>query len=154
MKHPGRRLTVTLEDLEKRIKALEDLEEIKTLHREYLFCISNLEIDKALECFSDNITADIAQYGLRKGKKEVGEFFREVIRENVFQSKDGHFTGQPVISVEGDGAKGHWMFYRFVPEPAPRRWVQGRYDCEYIKENGRWKFSLVKLTRPWPAFIK
>jgi hypothetical protein len=145
---------MTLEELEKRVRALEDAEAIKTLHREYLFSISNLEIDKALDCFAENIVTDIAQYGLRRGKTEVGKFFREVIRENVLQSKDGHFTGQPVIKVEGDKASGHWMFYRFVPEPSPKRWVQGRYDCEYVKENGRWKFSLVKLTRPWPAFFK
>ncbi len=145
---------MTLEELEKRVRALEDAEEIKTLHREYLFYISNLDIDKALECFAENIVTDIAQYGLRQGKTEVGKFFREVIRENVLQSKDGHFTGQPVIKAEGNKASGHWMFYRFVPEPSPRRWVQGRYDCEYVKENGRWKFSLVKLTRPWPAFFK
>ncbi len=145
---------MTLEELEKRVRALEDAEEIKTLHREYLFYISNLEIDKALDCFTEDIITDIAAYGIRRGKKEVGKFFHEVIRENVLQSRDGHFTGQPVISVEGDKAKGHWMFYRFVPEPSPKRWVQGRYDCEYKKENGRWKFSALKLTRPWPAFFE
>jgi hypothetical protein len=144
---------VTLEELSKRLKALEDAEAIKTLHREYLFYISNLEIEKALECFAKDIVTDIAQYGQRRGKAEVGKFFREVIRDNVFRSRDGHFTGQPVISVEGDRAKGHWMFYRFVPEPSPQRWVQGRYDCEYVKEDGRWKFSLLKMTRPWPDFF-
>ena len=142
-----------LEDLEKRVRALEDAEQIKTMHREYLFYISNLEIDKALDCFAEDIVADIADYGIKKGKKEVGKFFHEVIRNNVFQSQDGHFTGQPVVSVEGDRASGHWMFYRFIPEGA-RRFVQGRYDCEYIRENGSWKFSLIKMKRPWPAFFK
>jgi len=144
---------VTLEELEKRLRTLEFLEAIKALHREYLFCISDLEIEKALDCFSEDITTDIAQYGQIHGKEKVGKFFRETIRENVFQSQDGHYTGQPVISVEGDKATGHWMFYRFVPGPNPKRFVQGRYDCEYVKEDGQWKFSLVKLTRPWPAFI-
>jgi len=145
---------VTLEELEKRVRHLEDIEEIKELHREYLFCISNLEFDKALDCFSETIMVDIADYGMRKGKDVVSKFFKEVIYNNVLQSKDGHFTGQPVISVEGDRAKGHWMFYRFVPEPSPVRWVQGRYDCEYVKENGKWKFSVLKLARPWPEFFK
>jgi hypothetical protein len=145
---------VTLEELEERVRRLEDLDEIKELHREYLFFISNLDFDKALDCFSETIRVDIAQYGVRKGKEEVTQFFKGVIYKNVLQSKDGHFTGQPVISVEGDRAKGHWMFYRFVPEPSPVRWVQGRYDCEYVKENGKWKFSVLKLTRPWPEFFK
>lgn len=145
---------MTLEELEERVRRLEDLDEIKELHREYLFLISNLDFDKALDCFAETITVDIAQYGVRRGKEEVTRFFKEVIYKNVLQSKDGHFTGQPVISVEGNKAKGHWMFYRFVPEPSPVRWVQGRYDCEYVKENGKWKFSVLKLTRPWPEFFK
>jgi hypothetical protein len=145
---------VTLEELEKRVRHLEDIEEIKELHREYLFCISNLEFDKALDCFSETIMVDIAEYGVRKGKEGVVKFFKDVIYKNVLQSKDGHCTGQAVISVEGDRAKGHWMFYRFVPEPSQVRWVQGRYDCEYVKENGKWKFTVLKLTRPWPEFFK
>ena len=40
---------MSIEDLEKRIRALEDAEQIKTMHREYLFFISNLEMDKALD---------------------------------------------------------------------------------------------------------
>lgn len=144
---------MTYEELEKRLKTLENLEEIKTLHREYLFYISNLEFDKALDCFAESIEVNIANYGVRKGKEEVAKFFKEVIYNNVLKSKDAHFTGQPVVSMKGEGAEGHWMFYRFVPPPSERRWVQGRYDCEYIKENGKWKFSMLKLTRPWPAFF-
>jgi hypothetical protein len=144
---------VTLEELEKRVQVLEDIEAIKSLHREYLFYISNLEMDKALDCFASNIIVDIANYGIRKGKEETAKFFKDVIYNNVSRSKDAHFTGQAVIKVEGEKAKGHWMFYRLVPPPSPTRWVQGRYDCEYVKENGSWKFSLLKLTRPWPVFF-
>jgi ketosteroid isomerase-like protein len=144
---------MTLEELEKRVRELEDRDAIKEMHREYLFYISNLEMDHALDCFSDDIIVEVAHYGIRKGKEEVSRFFKEVINKNVAGSKDGHFTGQPVISVDGDRAKGHWMFYRFVPGPSPTRWIQGRYDCEYVRVDGEWKFSLLKLTRPWPTFF-
>ena len=144
---------MTLEELEKRIQVLEDTEAIKSLHREYLFHISNLEMDKALDCFADSIVVEIANYGVKKGKTETSRFFMDVIYNNVSRSKDAHFTGQAVIHVEGQKASGHWMFYRLVPAPSATRWVQGRYDCEYVKENGRWKFSLLRLTRPWPAFL-
>jgi ketosteroid isomerase-like protein len=145
---------MTLEGIEKRVRALEDAEEIKTMHREYLFYIQNLDIDKALDCFAETIVTDVANYGIFKGKKDVGKFFREIVRNNVLQSKDGHFTGQPVVSVEGDKAKGHWMFYRFLAGSSQKQWIQGRYDCEYVKENGEWKFSLLKMKRPWPEFLK
>ncbi len=146
---------MTLEELEKKVLQLEDAEAIKSLHREYLFLISNLEFDEALDCFADDITVKIADNPVYQGKDLVVKFFKEVIYYNVFESKDAHFTCQPVIFIEGDKAKGHWMFYRLIPETSPilQRWVQGRYDCEYIKENGKWRFSLVKLTRPWPEFF-
>ena len=99
-----------LEELEKRVRELEDKESIREMHREYLFYISNLEFDEALDCFAESIVVDIANYGVRSGKAAVTEFFREVIYQNVQQSGDAHFTGQAVISVEGDTAKGHWIF--------------------------------------------
>lgn len=146
---------MTLEELEKRVRELEDKDAVKDLHREYLFHISNLEFDEALNCFSETISVEIADYGIYKGKDQVSRFFKDVIYHNVLKSKDGHFTGQPVINIQGDDrAKGHWMFYRFIPEPSQARWAQGRYDCEYVKEGGKWKFSMLKLTRPWPGFFR
>ena len=142
-----------VEKLEKKVRELEDLEEIKMMHREYLFYISNLEFDKALDCFTDDIVTDVANYGIQKGKAEVTKFFKEVIYKNVASSKDAHFTGQAVIELDGDKAKGHWMFYRFLASPKTQCWVQGRYDCEYAKENGKCKFSLLKMKRPWPSFF-
>jgi hypothetical protein len=126
---------MTLEEMEKRLQRLEDKDEIKDLHREYLFYISNLDFDRALDCFTEDIEVEIAAYGKRKGKAEIDKFFRDVIYQNVLQSKDGHFTGQPVVTVEGEKGEGHWMFYRFVQTPVG--WVQGRYDCEYVKKDGK-----------------
>jgi len=151
-----------IEDLEKKIAALEkkvteldDIENIKILHRDYLFYISNLEFEKALNCFADCIEADVADYGIVKGIGPVTQFFNSTIKNNVSSSKDAHFTGQAVIKVKGNTASGHWMFYRLLANPsASPGWVQGRYDCEYVKVNGEWKFSLLKMKRPWPEFFK
>ncbi|HSW58675.1 MAG TPA: nuclear transport factor 2 family protein [Dehalococcoidales bacterium] len=152
---------MSIEDLESRITALEkkvleleDIEKIKILHREYLYFISNLQFDEALDCFTDNIVADVADYGIRRGKTEVTRFFNETIYNNVAVSRDAHFTGQAVITLDGNTARGHWMFYRLLAKPTVPGWVQGRYDCEYTKVSGEWKFSLIKMKRPWPEFFK
>ena len=79
--------TMTIEELERRVRMLEDMEEIKELHREYLFWISGLEIEKALDCFANDIEVEVANYGIRKGKDEVGRFFREIIGPNVLRQR-------------------------------------------------------------------
>ena len=139
--------------LEKKVRELDDIESIKKLHRDYLFYISNLEMDKALECFAEDIETEVADYGIQKGKKEVTNFFKERIAHNVASSNDAHFTGQAVVNVDGDTASGHWMFYRLLAHPKTQGWVQGRYDCDYVRENGAWKFKVLKMQRPWPAFF-
>ena len=135
-----------LEESEKRLKALEDLEEIKKLHREYISCLDYLEFDKALEMFTENATAEIRQSGPHKGIKAVTDLYHEMARVRGKSRDDGHFVGEPVISVEGNKAKGHWTVYILFSKPSVQ-WVQGRNDCEYIKENGKWKFSSLKFTR-------
>ena len=46
---------MTLDELEKRVRELEDRDAIKEMHREYLFFISNLEIDNALDYLGDQV---------------------------------------------------------------------------------------------------
>ena len=32
-------------------------------------------------------------------------------------------------------------------------WRQEECIKEYAKENGKWKFSVLKMRRPWPEFL-
>jgi hypothetical protein len=149
---------VTLEELEKRVKALEglgeklkrleDTEAIKQLHLNYVYFLCNLQWDDMLECFAENATLELPEQPALKGKKAIGDVFRNVL-DKMIKPTDGHFAGQPVITVDGDRAKGHWILYLFFAEPEVK-WAQGRQDCEYVRINGKWKFSSVKFTLPWP----
>ena len=136
---------MTLEEMEKRLRALEDLEEIKKLHRKYISYLDNLQFEKALDLFSENATAEVRDSGVRKGKKEIAEIYLGVLAKRTTR-KDGHLVGQPDITVEGATAQGHWIVYILFSEPSVQ-WVQGRNDCEYVKEDGKWKFSKLKFTR-------
>jgi len=148
-----RRFDMTLENLEKRVRALEDIEEIKKLHRDYIFWLDDKEFEKMIDCFAEDATEEIGKTGIHKGKEEIAKVFREVIAQQP-SAKGGHILVQPVISVEEDKAKGYWTMYRFdifsTPAGQLVKWEQGRYDCEYIKENGKWKFTSLKYTFPWP----
>lgn len=140
---------MTLEGLEKRVKVLEDIEAIKKLHINYVYLLCNLQWDDMLECFAEDATMELLDQGVSKGKKEISGVFHNVLAKMI-KRNDGHFVGQPVISVKGDRAKGHWILYLFFAEPEVK-WLQGRQDCEYVRVNGEWKFSSVKFTAPWPG---
>lgn len=105
-------------------------------------------------CFAENATAQITTPQVHKGKAEIAKHFREFIATRGVP-KGGHILVQPVVTVEGDTAKGHWTMYRLFYDfdasaGATVRWTQGRYDCKYIKESGEWKFSSMKYVFPWP----
>jgi hypothetical protein len=137
------------EELEKRIRVLEDIEAIKQLHTDYVYMLCDLQWDRMLDCFAEGATMELLDQGVAKGKKEIGAVFRNVLAERVTR-QDGHFVGQPIINVNGDKAEGHWILYLFFAEPEVR-WLQGRQDCRYVRVDGEWKFSKVKFTAPWPG---
>jgi hypothetical protein len=136
---------MNLEELEKRVMALEDLEEIKILQRQYMACLDNIQFDKVLDFFTEDAEVEVRNSGLQKGKKNFSKIYLETLAERT-ERHDGHLVGQPVITVDGNKAKGHWTVYMFFSVPTIE-WVQGRNDCGCVKENGKWKFSKLKFTR-------
>jgi hypothetical protein len=133
-----------LKELEKRVMILEDIEEIKKLHRRYVFSLCNRQWDDLLDCFAEDGIAKISQHGIRKGKKEVKELVYNCF--DKLAKTPLHLLCQPVISVEGDRAKGHWLLCLISYGPK-MKWGEGRYDNEYVKVDGKWKFSLVDFHR-------
>jgi hypothetical protein len=134
-----------LEELEKRVKAIEDLEEIKQMHREYMSCLDNIEFSKALDFFTEDAEVEVRNSGVMKGRKNYSKIYLGTLAQRR-ERHDGHLVGQPVITVDGDTARGHWIVYMLFSVPAIE-WIQGRHDCEYVKENGKWKFSKLKFAR-------
>lgn len=138
---------MSLEDLEKRIQAIEDLEEIKKLHQDYINLMDNLQYEEVLELFTEDGTAEIRNSGVKKGKKELSEVYIGVLAKKRGTTRyEGHLAVEPDISVEGNTARGKWIIYMLFSRPAIQ-WVQGRNDVEYRKENGKWKISKLKFTR-------
>jgi ketosteroid isomerase-like protein len=143
------------EELEKRLRAIEDIEEIKNLHHEYIFWVNNCQVDEILQLFTEDGTADFGELGIFRGKTEITKIFRRVIPQVPLKKpRDGHFVTQPVLSVDGDKAKGHWLLYIMIADPETGqalRWIQGRQNMEYVKENGKWRFKSLQFIHTWPT---
>ncbi|MFC1532676.1 nuclear transport factor 2 family protein [Thermodesulfobacteriota bacterium] len=147
-----------LEELEKNVKTLEDINEIENMHREFIFWLNNKQWDEMSDCFAEKAVTEMdIQGGLNGEEKNAKIFIEDFARDD--RSNIRQLVTQPVINVEGDRAKGYWILYSFFLIPTPPqeaqaheivKWVQGRYDCEYVREDGNWKFSYLKCTSPWP----
>jgi hypothetical protein len=138
---------MSIEDLEKRIQALEDAEAIKKLHQKYIDLMDNLRYEEVLDLFTDDASVEIRNLGVKKGRKELREIYVDVLaKKRGTERFDGHMAVQPDISVNGDTAKGTWLIYMVFSKPSIQ-WVQGRNDCEYKNISGEWKISKLKFTR-------
>jgi ketosteroid isomerase-like protein len=138
---------MSLEELEKRIQAIEDLENIKKLHQNYINLMDNLRYKEVLDLFTEDATVEIRNYGVKRGRKEMSEVYIGILAKNRGTSRyEGHMAIEPDITVDGNTAKGTWIIYMLFSKPAIQ-WVQGRNECEYRKEDGKWKISKLKFTR-------
>ena len=136
---------MNLEELEKRVQAIEDVEAIKKLHQKYMNLMDNLHYKEVLELFTEDATAEIRNSGVKRGRKGLSEIYLGI--GSLKKSRDvAHMAIQPDITVNADNAVGTWLIYMFFFSPTVE-WVQGRNDVEYRKENGIWKISKLKFTR-------
>lgn len=137
---------MNIEELEKRIIAIEDLEKIKQLQYRYLNSLNNIAWDQVLDCFTENAIVEIGKFGRQEGKAKFRSIFEiELPKKHV--GKEGNFELHPIISVDVDRARGTWLMYVLHANPdtwEPEPWTQGLYDMEYVKENGQWKISHLK----------
>jgi len=145
---------MTLEEYKMRLRRLEDIQEIKDLHHDYVFWINNCEWDKVIDCFTEDCSVNIGKHGLRKGKDALQKLFKvDIHNNNQGKGRDGHFVTQPVIAVDEDKASGYWLMYIMISDPQTGnalRWSHGRHDVEYARVNGRWKIRSIVFTSPWP----
>jgi hypothetical protein len=151
---------MTPEELEKNVKTLEDITEIQNMHRDFSFWLNSgqKECEDVIDYFAQNATMEVEGLGVKKGKKEIAQFLKELAAKGTLPA-GRHMLMQPIIDVNGDKASGYWnmIYFTDVPTTPPpvRRvtdWVQGKYDCEYVREGGKWKFSSLRLTCPWPGW--
>jgi hypothetical protein len=141
------------QDLEARIRRIEDIEAITKLQRMYGYYLHTYQQDKVIDMFSDNTESiQVADRGLFLGKEGVRKFFGEALRGSRKRPRQPGdmeipLQLQAVIDVDKDGktAKGRWHALIMGAKPVKgvqrQTWAHGIYENEYVKENGEWKFK-------------
>lgn len=139
-----------LEEMGKRIRISEDIEQIKQLHARFVDAHVFGDSEGEAACFAENGILSLGEMQL-KGKAEISKFgqkpkppegkpVRPVLTE-------GGFVVHPQIKVDGDKATGHWVNYNLFSYADTKQilfWMQALEDAEYIRENQEWKISYMK----------
>ena len=141
---------MSLEDLERGIKVLEDIKRLKGRYCAYRN--DNYDADALADLFTEDAVWDGGIRGRNDGREEIRRFFQRAPQRLPFAI---HMVTNSIIEVDGDTAKGTW--YLFQPctfaEGDRAVWGAARYDEDYVRVNGNWKFQHLKLTsRFWTPF--
>ncbi len=134
---------MTMEEMEKRLKVVEDIEQIKQLHNRYVNALTFIDWDTIIDCFVKDGSLDVEFGGFIEGKPAIATFFKEMLSQ-IHIGKEGIFAVHPLITVDGDKGTGNWLMYIMYADHRTwqsRYWLQGIYDAQFVRVNGEWKFK-------------
>ena len=133
-------------DLEARVRRLEDVEAIRQLKARYCrLCDDGYDADRLADLFTEDAVWDGGALGKAEGRERIRRFFQRTPQVMPFAV---HMVMNPIIDVAGDGATGTWYLLQaasYAPEGVAL-WGSARYDEEYVRVGGEWKFKRLRLT--------
>jgi len=135
-----------LDELETRVRALEDTDAIRNLKARYAeLCDDNYNPDGIAALFVEDAVWESGPLGRFEGREAIREFFRGASRIFTFAI---HYSLNSQIEVIGDTAWAKW--YLFMPctvgDGDQAMWRAGIDEEEYVRMNGRWMFKSKKST--------
>jgi ketosteroid isomerase-like protein len=134
-----------LTDLERRIRALEDIEAIKQLKYRYAdACDRGYDADTLADLFTEDAIWDGGVFGRYDGQEAIRNYFRGVSSDIVFAM---HYMMNPIIEVDGDQARGAWYLFQTCTFAEGNTPILGaaKYAERYQRVHGTWKFRHLQL---------
>ncbi|MQA85256.1 MAG: hypothetical protein GEV03_11680 [Streptosporangiales bacterium] len=94
-----------LDEIERRLRVLEDIKEIEYLQHRYVRCLADRDWQGCVDCYADDAVCDIRTHGVKRGKKEIEQLILGELASMV-KSRDAYVLSSPIIHVDGDRATG------------------------------------------------
>jgi len=159
-----------LDALARKVRNLEDIHAVRTLHFKYGYYIDMCLYDEACDLFANDGEVRFLN-GVYKGKAGVRRLYCEWFRNLFTKGKNGpvrgflleHLQLQDVVDVAPDGKTARGRFRALmlagqhsskeerVPNFPDQCWEGGIYENEYVKENGVWKIKRQIYNMLWQA---
>ena len=136
---------MNIEEIERRLRAIEDVEAIKKLKARYcVYCDEGYNAGGIAGLFTEDGVWDGGLFGCYEGRDAIRSFFQEASQMISFAL---HYVTNSIVEVDGDQAQGTWYLFQtctFV-EGNQAVWGAGRYTEEYVRVGGEWKFKNLKV---------
>jgi hypothetical protein len=135
---------MNMAELEQRITRLEDIEAIKQLKALYCdICDDMHNPDRIASVFAEDAIWESDDFGKAEGHDAICELFRGFQKMFSFSQ---HNIMNPRIEINGNRATGIW--YIMGPwthsEDDKKIWMTARYDDDYVKIDGEWKYQHLR----------
>jgi hypothetical protein len=150
-------MAINLEDkvreLEAKVAELYDREAIRDLRFRYHECINEAQMAEIPDLFTEDGELEFGYLGHAKGREQIMKFFGGLAgerttdgspRRGLYRVKQ--FIHNHVLHVHGDRADGYAYLEAKPVYNGEAYVVAARYNDEYVKRDGRWRFSKMSLT--------
>lgn len=160
---PTADLLSQLTELERKAALLEDIVAIINLQATFNYCLEFNNTDRIVdELFAQNdpqVRCEIADSGVYEGIESIRRFWKA---RHAIQSIRGYLgtvmLETPHVQISKDGTRARGIWHAFGPQSVPVQgtplkkptgeraklqatWYLGKYQNEYVKENGEWKIQ-------------
>ena len=130
-----------LESLRTEVSALRDKDAIVTLQTAYGYYVDKAQWDEAADLFARDATLEIAARGQFRGQTRIRAYLLALpsLQEGTVFN---HMQLQPLITLDGDTAKGRWRAIMEVGFKGRESLCgEGTYENGYVREDGVWKIA-------------
>jgi hypothetical protein len=154
----------SIEQLEQRVRRLEDLEAIQSAWRDYLFALDSADWDSLSDVFTEDGTVEMVgldayQPGQDRsyhGRESIiEEFYKPVIettaRPDLGQYYTGHHGTNMEIELDGDEATTLAYFFEILGNT---QMLIGTYQHHFRREEDRWRIAYLRIAIRYRATIE
>jgi hypothetical protein len=139
----GQDLEARVKELESKVQKLTDLEEIRVLRHRYHDWVNTGRWSDLPDLFSEDGEVDFGYLGHAKGRTEMAALLQRAPELLPFVKQ---FIHNHVIELQGDAGTGSSYLEAKSVSNGESYLVAARYDDEYVRQGGRWKFRKMVLT--------
>ena len=148
-------LEARLSALESKVQELVDVEAIRDLRFRYHEYINEAKFGEIASLFTEDGDLLFGHLGNAHGREEINRFFGGLSPKSDDASKNRpprlsrvrQFIHNHVVEIHGEGAASGFSYLEAKPVYKGESYVvAARYDDEYVRQNGQWKFKKMALT--------